>query len=316
MKQPTREVAKGKWHHILPEFGIEPRFLVNKHGPCPACGGNDRFRWDNKEGTGSYICGQCGSGDGFKLIEAVTGQPFADVAKRIDEICDNTDIQPAKPRPRKDPRNALRNVGKRLERISQGDAVSRYLRNRGIGGISSYALRLHPKLGYYERNAQGEPMLTGQYPAMVAKIENVEGKTESFHITYLTEDGQKANVSASKKILTPVSSITGCAIRLAPVAEHIAITEGIENALAVMEGEGLPCWACVSAHGIETFEPPEEVKRVSIYGDNDASFTGQAAAYALAKRLTRQGLTVEVHITGAVGDDYLDCLIKSRRAAA
>ncbi|MDX1558995.1 MAG: toprim domain-containing protein [Marinobacter sp.] len=316
MKQPTRDVAKGKWHHILPEFGIEPRHLVNKHGPCPACGGNDRFRFDNKEGTGSYICGQCGSGDGFKLIEMVTGQPFSDIAKRIDEICQNTDIQPEKPKRRKDPRNALRNVGKRLQRVGHHDPVADYLRGRGISGITGYALRLHPALGYYERDSFNEPRLIGQFPAMVAKIENAQGKTESFHITYLTKDGQKADVSSAKKILTPVNSINGCAIRLAPMAEHIAVTEGIENALAVMEGEGLPCWACVSAHGIETFEPPEGIKQVTIFADNDASFTGQAAAYALAKRLHRNGLAVEVYVSGQIGDDYLDCLIRSRRAAA
>lgn len=316
MKLPTREVAKGKWHAILPEFGIDARHLVNKHGPCPACGGNDRFRFDNKEGTGSYICGQCGSGDGFKLIEAVTGQEFSEIAKRIDEICQNTDIQAEQPKRRKDPRNALKNVGKRLQRIGQHDPVTMYLKGRGIQGIAGYALRLHPSLGYYERDEFNEPRLIGQFPAMVAKIENAEGKTESFHITYLTPEGQKANVQASKKILTPINSINGCAIRLAPVAEHIAVTEGIENALAVMEGEGLPCWACVSAHGIETFQPPEGIKQVTIYADNDASFTGQAAAYALAKRLHREGLKVSVYVSGQVGDDYLDCLIKSRRAAA
>lgn len=316
MKQPTRDVAKGKWHHILPEFGIESSHLKNKHGPCPACGGNDRFRFDNKEGTGSYICGQCGSGDGFKLIEAVTGQSFSDIAKRIDEICQNTDIQPEKPKRKGNPRKALRNVGRGLQRIGHHDPVTMYLKGRGIQGITGYALRLHPALGYYERDEFNEPKLIGQFPAMVAKIEDAQGKTESFHITYLTPDGLKADVRASKKILTPVGSIKGCAIRLAPLAKHIAVTEGIENALAVMEGEGLPCWACVSAHGIETFQPPEGVSRVTIYADNDASFTGQAAAYALAKRLHRDGISVSVYVSGNVGDDYLDCLIKSRRVAA
>jgi putative DNA primase/helicase len=316
MKQPTREVAKGKWHHILLEFGIEPQHLINKHGPCPACGGNDRFRWDNKEGTGSYICGQCGSGDGFKLIEMVTGQGFSDIAARIDEICDNTEIKPEKPKQRKDPRKALRNIGKRLQRLSQNDPVANYLRGRGISGIAGYALRIHPGLGYYERDKFGEPRLVGQFPAMVAKIESADGKTESFHTTYLTPEGKKADLQAAKRILPPITTINGCAIRLSPIAEHIAVTEGIENALAVTEGEGLPCWACVSANGIESFIPPEGVKQVTIYSDNDASFTGQAAAYALAKRLHRAGLKAEVYVSGSIGDDYLDCLNKSRRAVA
>lgn len=311
---PTRELAKGKWRGILLQLGVDQSHLTGKHGPCPICGGKDRFRFDDKLQAGNWICSQCGSGDGFELLMSTMDWDFKTAAQEVDKIVGN--VQAEKPRPKSDPRRALRNIGKHLQRIAQGDAVAAYLRNRGIGGITSYALRIHPKLGYYERNTYGETMLAGQYPAMVAKVENVQGKTESFHITYLGPDGQKANVSAPKKILTPVNGINGCAIRLAPVAEHIAITEGIENALAVMEGEGLPCWACVSANGIETFEPPAEVKRVSIFADNDASFTGQAAAYALANRLHRKGVAVDVYISGDIGDDYLDCLIKSRRAAA
>lgn len=309
------QLAVGRWRGILISLGLPESFLVNRHGPCPLCNeGKDRWRFDDKDGKGTFICSHCGSGDGFDLAMRYTGKPFSEVAAEVERLSGS--ICAEQPRRRKDPRNALKNVGKRLQRIGQHDPVTMYLKGRGIHGITGYALRLHPALGYYERDEFNEPKLIGQFPAMVAKIVNASGKTESFHITYLTRDGHKADVRASKKILTPINSINGCAIRLAPVADHIAVTEGIENALAVMEGEGLPCWACVSAHGIETFIPPEGVKQVTIFADNDASFTGQAAAYALAKRLTREGFTVEVYVSGQVGDDYLDCLIKSRRAAA
>ena len=33
------------------------------------CGGKDRFRFDNQNGRGTYICNQCGSGDGLELIK-------------------------------------------------------------------------------------------------------------------------------------------------------------------------------------------------------------------------------------------------------
>lgn len=305
----TREQARGKWRGILVQMGVDQSHLTGKHGPCPMCGGKDRWRFDDKLQAGNWICSQCGSGDGFELLMALRDCDFKTVAAEVDQIVGN--VQAEKPRPKKDPRRALRNVGKRLERIHGKDPVSLYLKNRGIAGLTGYALRLHPSLGYYD---QGR--LQGTHPAMVAKISNVHGKTESFHLTYLTADGHKAPVDSPKKILTPINSINGGAIRLAPVAEHIAITEGIENALAVMEGEGLPCWACISANGIETFEPPEGVKEVSIYCDNDHSFTGQAASFALAKRLVRQGYGAEVYVSGVRGDDYLDCLIKSRRAVA
>ncbi|NYY79755.1 hypothetical protein DMH17_06695 [Raoultella planticola] len=35
------------------------------------CGGADRFRFDDKEGRGTWFCNQCGAGDGLKLVEKV-----------------------------------------------------------------------------------------------------------------------------------------------------------------------------------------------------------------------------------------------------
>jgi putative DNA primase/helicase len=56
----TVERARGRWREILPIFGIETRYLHNRHGPCPLCGGKDRFRFDDRDGSGSYYCNQCG----------------------------------------------------------------------------------------------------------------------------------------------------------------------------------------------------------------------------------------------------------------
>ena len=59
--------AVGKWQSIFSSLGIEVG--NGKHCPCPVCGGKDRFRFDNKDGRGTYICSQCGSGDGLNLIK-------------------------------------------------------------------------------------------------------------------------------------------------------------------------------------------------------------------------------------------------------
>ncbi|WP_270804657.1 DUF927 domain-containing protein [Aeromonas sp. QDB66] len=59
--------ACGHWPELLAGIGIDvPR--RGKHGPCPACGGKDRFRLDDKECRGTWICNQCGSGDGLDLV--------------------------------------------------------------------------------------------------------------------------------------------------------------------------------------------------------------------------------------------------------
>jgi putative DNA primase/helicase len=57
---------------------------------------------------------------------------------------------------------------------------------------------------------------------------------------------------------------------------------------------------------LESWVPPAGVERVLFAGDNDASFTGQAAAYALARRLTREGLVVDVHIPTETDTDWCD----------
>jgi putative DNA primase/helicase len=87
-------------------------------------------------------------------------------------------------------------------------------------------------------------------------------------------------------------------VRLGPITDDgvIGVGEGVESVLAASLIHGVPTWACLTAGNLAEFEPPEAVRRVIVYGDNDASFTGQEAAYRLAKRLTLKGLDVVVKI--------------------
>ncbi|AFL74574.1 toprim domain-containing protein [Thiocystis violascens] len=70
------QTVKGKWLDILPALGVERERLQDEHGPCPGCGGTDLFRFDNRNGSGSWVCGGGGdtqSGDGFDLLSHVHG---------------------------------------------------------------------------------------------------------------------------------------------------------------------------------------------------------------------------------------------------
>ena len=58
---------------------MDEKALSGKHGPCPLCGGRDRFRFDDKDGRGTYFCSGCGAGDGVRLAMGITGLSFANL---------------------------------------------------------------------------------------------------------------------------------------------------------------------------------------------------------------------------------------------
>lgn len=74
--------ACGNWPELLAAVGIDTPSR-GKHGPCPVCGGSDRFRLDDKGGRGTWICNQCGAGDGLDLVSKVTGKPPKEVAELL-----------------------------------------------------------------------------------------------------------------------------------------------------------------------------------------------------------------------------------------
>src|SRR3546814_8729325 len=97
-------------------------------------------------------------------------------------------------------------------------------------------------------------------------------------------------------------------VELSPPAEEMGVAEGIETALAVTRDFGIPCWSTISADGLKAFTPPAIVKRLRIFGDNDPKYGGQAAAYALAHRMSVRLDCVEcsVEIPNQTGTDWAD----------
>jgi putative DNA primase/helicase len=56
--------ALGRWSDLLTALGgLEPAQLNGRHQPCPLCGGRDRYRFDDRQGSGSWFCNQCGGKD-------------------------------------------------------------------------------------------------------------------------------------------------------------------------------------------------------------------------------------------------------------
>ncbi len=300
-----QQSAKGRWPGILRQLGIPEQFLVNRHGPCPACGGKDRFRFDDKDGNGTYFCNGCGAGDGFNLIMIFFGWDFKTAARQVEQIVER--VQPNQAKSKPDPRLLLTRIYRNAEKLIGENPVSLYLKRRGLSQIPA-ELRLHPSMAYFDGGRK-----LGEYPTMLGLIEDSNRNRLTWHVTYLTRTGHKAHVPSPKKIMTPVSPITGAAVRLFGAGPHIAVTEGIETAVAVHEATRLPVWAAISAGGMEKLQIPAGIDSVTIYADNDKSFTGQKAAYALANRLTvSQGIRAEVIVAGIPGQDFLDVFTKPK----
>lgn len=74
----------GAWRQTLEGYGCK---LPNgrHHGPCPVCGGKDRFRFDDKDGRGTWFCSQCDpqSGGGLLLLSRYLGKPTIETAKEL-----------------------------------------------------------------------------------------------------------------------------------------------------------------------------------------------------------------------------------------
>lgn len=86
--ETVRSAAATRWPEILSAIGgVDGDILDGKHHPCPKCGGKDRFRaFDDK--SGGAFCNGClksKNGDGFAVLQWLTGRSFQEVAKSVAE---------------------------------------------------------------------------------------------------------------------------------------------------------------------------------------------------------------------------------------
>lgn len=74
----------GQWPTVLGNYGCQLPH-GRKHGPCPVCGGKDRFRFDDKNGRGTWFCSQCepSSGGGLLLLSRFINKTVMETAKEL-----------------------------------------------------------------------------------------------------------------------------------------------------------------------------------------------------------------------------------------
>jgi len=317
---PVKEITRGRWRYLLPGFGIEATFLTGRHGPCPLCqGGKDRFRFDDKDGDGTWFCNSCGAGDGVKLVMLKTGLDFKEAVKEIEKRVQGAP-PPSKQRPTRtddDRRRAMNALWSEAQPIRCGDVVWRYLTGRGMPDPLCITdlrdLRHAPAARYYPNPKDRSSSIL--LPAMLAKVRDADGRPVNIHRTFLASDGSgKAKVDEPRKMMDGRLP-RGAAVRLGEAAMEMGVAEGIETAMAATVLYGIPVWPLLTADNLAAWSPPEGVGALWVFGDNDLTFTGQAAAYALAKRLTLAKRPMcAVHIPAGLGQDWNDVL-RERKGA-
>lgn len=233
-------------------------------GPCPRCGGRDRFGVNLRKGL--FQCRRCDAkGDALALVMWDRELGFHDALTWLCGPAVGIDDAERKARLAK-AREAMREAEARAERERlkviadarrlweqgsrpEGTAVEAYLQRRSIdmaqlGGFAR-CVRFHPDLPY-AHHIDGRWQTIHRGPAMICAVQNAAGKFSALHRTYLDLDQPKGKavirhphtgeVMDAKKGL---GSKKGGAIRLSGsrISGTLVMAEGIETTFSAWMGE-------------------------------------------------------------------------------
>jgi len=299
-----RSDAAGRWIDIYANLGIEVG--DGRHVDCPLCnkpGKSKPFRFDDKDGTGSWICTYCGAGDGWGLLMKFFNFTLPEAAYEVRKIIHKCEIKTASIQSKASPEN-LRSIFLESAPVKPGDAAWTYLLSRGITKIPG-SLRYTEKCWCSETKQQER--------AMLGVFMGADNQGITIHQTYLTAEGKKMDLEEPKRFMPALKKMLGGAIRLYPADNRVGVGEGIETMLSAAEQTGIPTWATLTSSLLVGFEPPPGVEHLYIFGDNDKNYAGQRAAFTLANRLLtspkHRDLLVSVYIPDKDGLDWNDILV-------
>lgn len=264
--------ACGHWPDVLAGVGIDTPHR-GKHGPCPVCGGRDRFRLDDKGGRGTWICNQCGAGDGLDLVSKVTGKPPKEVAELLAPLVGLSagGLDPAErerihqqqqARAEADAKQAEQLRQKAARRAADimadtGQGESPYLERKGFGSHLSAVNRTLIREG-------GENFPAG---SLVIPLTNEAG--ELLNVQLIRADGTKRYLHGGQK--------AGAFHRI-DGGELVAVVEGYATGLSVHLASGatvycaMDCGNLAVVAAIARRQHPEA--RILLCGDNDADTQG------------------------------------------
>ena len=235
-------------------------------GPCPACGGTDRFAINTRKRV--FNCRGAEGGDTIAMVEHITGCSFIEAVEQVTNTPRPDRSRDEKPEERSArlKRNAERNLGaqQRVEEERKAEAAraradeqavhqvleravpiwdthaEAYMRDgRGLTPSKRLTqdLRFVPDLDYWGSadNGAGKLVKLAVLPALIAIIRSFDGAIIGISQTYLDPVEPKKWAPLGSPHNSPKKirgDKRGGMIRLGRMEEVMAIAEGWENALA------------------------------------------------------------------------------------
>ena len=295
---PLLDRCRGRWRSILPMMGIGAQFLTGKNGPCPMCGGKDRWRFTDHKQNGWWVCNTCGKGNGIELVMEFKGSiEFKSAAQMIEGVIGKSEVVTNVERSPAELRQAMTELWGQGVAVTSESLSGRYLESRGV----------------FHRCSSLRDVASMRCTGLLAKIVGPEGKAAvNVQRIYLDENAMKI----TRKVM-PGTVPPGSAVRLFPIGPVLGIAEGIETALSASKIFGIPVWAALNAGNLEGFRPPDGVTEVVICADHDANFVGQASAHIVARDILRWAdqrkldISVRIELPEMAGDDWNDVWLRN-----
>lgn len=289
-------------------------------GPCPKCGGTDRFAINTNKQI--WNCRGCQrGGDVISLVQHLDGSTFgaavATLSRQDPTRCGiGKNAIPDQPnRILKTHRRSCCDVECTREALAiwsaacepQGTPGWKYLFRRGVAlkalpSRINEALRFHPDCPWRDERRM----------CLVALwTETISGEARAIHRRPITPDGENL---AHWRAWGPT---TGCVIRLWPddeVSQDLVLGEGVETVLAAAtriahRGTLLqPAWAAGDAGHIGAFPALSGVEALTLLVDADENGIGQCRAAECARRWTAVGRQVIRLTPRVVGADFNDLI--------
>lgn len=167
-------------------------------------------------------------------------------------------------------------IEKSLIPISPDSIINKYLNNRGLNPIdvkNSY-LKEIPTFEHYEEVSG----LKSFHPCLVSIIiDVVTSRTIGYQVTYLDNNGNKAEVSSPRKIFGKRKGGFVPVLGSSDKKQPLILTEGVENAITISQKLDLHVFAVLSANNLclPFSKKVLNTNEVHIYVDKDKSFTGE-----------------------------------------